>query len=117
MRAGFSLIGGDAQEYFGDRISCESVPTPANQYRGRNSGSWCNQEAQRYIDALRVTIPQDERTQITRNLIGVVMTQLPMMPLYWDLDPILVAAGVRNVPPPSAPTRVSTFGIWAWEKD
>jgi len=116
-RAGFSLIGGDSQEYFGDRISCETMPTPANQYRGRNSGSWCNQEAQSFIDSLRVTIPQDQRTQLTQGLIGVVMTQLPMMPLYWDLDPILVAAGVKNVPPPSAPTRVSTFNIWAWEKE
>ncbi len=114
-RTGFSLIGGDAQEYFGDRISCQTMPTPANQYRGRNSGSWCNQEAQAFIDALSVTIPQGERTQLTRGLLGVVLTQLPIMPLYWDLDPILVLAGVKNVPPPSAPTRVSTFGIWAWE--
>ena len=116
-RAGFSLIGGDAQEYFGDRISCQTMPTPANQYRGRNSGSWCNQEAQGIIDALNVTIPLDQRTQLTRNLLGVVLTQLPIMPLYWDLDPILVVAGLKNVPPPSAPTRVSTFNIWEWEKE
>ena len=114
---GFSLIGGDAQEYFGDRISCGTMPTPANQYRGRNSGSWCNQDAQGLIDALQVTIPQEERLQLTRQLLGVVMTQMPIMPLYWDLDPILVANGVKNVPPPSAPTRISTFNIWEWDRD
>ena len=44
-------------------------------------------------------------------------TQLPVMPIYWDVDPILAVAGVKNVPPPSAPTRISTFNIWEWDKE
>src|SRR5204863_269154 len=53
---------------------------------------------------------------LTRNLVRTVMTELPIMPIYWDLDPILVASGVSGVPQPSAPTRISTFNIAAWEK-
>lgn len=115
-RPGFGIIGGVADEFFDARLNCDTVPTPSNQYRGRNSGSWCNREAQTFIDQLRVTIPQDQRVQLQRGLIGIATTALPVMPIYWDVDPILAVAGVKNVPPPSAPTRVSTFNIFEWDK-
>ena len=116
-RQGVGIIGGMADEFLGDRLSCETMPTPANSYRGRNSGSWCNPEAQTFIDQLRVTIPREERIQLQRGLISVTTTALPVLPIYWDVDPILALAGVKNVPPPSAPSRVSTFNIWEWDKD
>jgi peptide/nickel transport system substrate-binding protein len=116
-RPGVGMIGGMADEFLGDRLSCETMPTPANSYRGRNSGSWCNREAQVLIDALRVTIPRGERIQHMRGLLSVASTALPVMPIYWDVDPILVLAGIKNVPPPSAPSRVSTFNIWEWDRD
>jgi hypothetical protein len=55
--------------------------------------------------------------QHLRGLIGVATTALPVMPVYWDVDPILVLAGIKHVPPPSAPTRVSTFNIWEWDRE
>ncbi|HEY3116819.1 MAG TPA: hypothetical protein VGK54_08760, partial [Chloroflexota bacterium] len=64
-----------------------------------------------------VTIPQDQRIQLQRGLLGVLGNDLPVMPLYWDIDPILVLASVKNVPLPSAPTRISTFNIWEWDKE
>lgn len=115
-RQGFSIIGGAAEEFLGDRLSCETMPSPANQFRGRNSGSWCNREAQSFIDQLRVTIPQSERIELQRGLLRVVLTELPIMPLYWDIDPILALGNIRNLPQPSAPTRVSTFNIYEWDK-
>jgi hypothetical protein len=60
------------------------MPTAVNSYRGRNSGSWRNREAQGYIDALRLTIPRDERIQHMRGLLGVATTALPVLPIYWD---------------------------------
>jgi ABC-type transport system substrate-binding protein len=117
MRPGFGIIGGIADEFLDTRLSCETIPTPRNQFRGRNSGSWCNQDAQSYLDRLRVTIPYSERIQLIRGLVGVATTALPVMPIYWDIDPILAVAGVKNIPQPSAPTRVSTFNVWEWDKE
>ncbi|HEY3116891.1 MAG TPA: peptide ABC transporter substrate-binding protein [Chloroflexota bacterium] len=116
-RDGISIIGGIADEFLADRLSCDTIPTAANTFRGRNSGAWCSPQAQTFIDQLRVTIPQNQRIELQRGLLGVIGTELPIMPLYWDIDPILVLAAVKNVPLPSAPTRISTFNIWAWDKE
>ncbi|MEA2640252.1 MAG: peptide/nickel transport system substrate-binding protein, partial [Chloroflexota bacterium] len=115
-RPGFGVPGGRADEFLTDRLSCDTVPTPATGFRGRNSGSWCNAEAQTLIDGLRTTIKPDERMQILRGLLGVIGRELPIMPMYWDLDPILVANGITGVPQPSSPSRVSTFNIAQWDK-
>jgi peptide/nickel transport system substrate-binding protein len=116
-RPGVGIPGGRADEFLTDRLSCDTVPTAATSWRGRNSGGWCNQEAQTFIDGLRSTVEPNQRIQQLRGLLGVLGRELPIMPMYWDLDPILVANGVKNVPMPSAPTRVSTFNIADWDKE
>ena len=50
-----------------------------------------------------------------RGMVRVVMTDMAVFPIYWSLDPIL-AVGVKNLPQPSAPTRVHTYNIYEWDK-
>ena len=37
------------------------------------------------------------------------------MPVYWDPDPILALAKVRNLPVPSAITQVHTWNVYEWD--
>jgi ABC-type transport system substrate-binding protein len=98
-------------------VSCRTVPNASNRFRGRNTSGWCNQQAQAAIDRLQITIPENERIQAIRELVQVEMTDIAMMPLYWDLDPILALAGVRGLPNPTAPKRVHTWNVATWDRD
>jgi len=114
---GVELAGGSYDELFDLRLSCKNIPSASNGWRGRNSAAWCNQEADTYIDRLQITIPQSERIQLMRGLVSVAMTEIALMPMYWDLDPILAVAGVRGLPQPTAPGRVHTFNVWEWDRE
>jgi peptide/nickel transport system substrate-binding protein len=113
---GIELAGGSYDELFDLRLSCTNIPAASNGWRGRNSSGWCNQEAEGFIQGLQVTIPESERVQLMRGLVRVAMTEVAVMPMYWDLDPILAVAGVTGLPTPSAPGRVHTWNVWEWDR-
>jgi ABC-type transport system substrate-binding protein len=113
---GIELAGGSYDELFDLRLSCTNIPAASNGWRGRNSSGWCNQEAEGFIQGLQVTIPESERVQLMRGLVRVAMTEVAVMPMYWDLDPILAVAGVKGLPTPSAPGRVHTWNVWEWDR-
>jgi ABC-type transport system substrate-binding protein len=110
------VTGGNFDDFFNLRLSCNSIPSSSNSWRGRNSMGWCHPETQGLLDRLQLTIPQDERTQIMRSFVQIVMTDMAIMPLYWDVDAILVVAGVKGVLPPTTPSRLYTWNIRDWEK-
>jgi peptide/nickel transport system substrate-binding protein len=114
---GVDIVGGAWEEWLDARVSCRSIPAAGNGWRGRNSAGWCYQPAQDLIDQLQVTIPPDQRLQQLRGLVQVLSTQLPNLPIYWDIDSILAVEGIRNLPMPSAPKRVHTWNVWEWDRD
>ena len=36
--------------------------------------------------------------------------------MYWELNPILSVAGVKNVHPPTQPLQQDAFNVWEWDK-
>jgi len=111
------VTGGSFEEFFDLRLSCNSIPGPSNSWRGRNSMGWCHPDTQRPLDRLQLTVPPAERTEIMRDFVRVTMTEMALMPLYWDVDAILVAAGVHGVSAPTTPGRYFTWNIAEWAKD
>jgi peptide/nickel transport system substrate-binding protein len=114
---GMEIGGGSYEEFFDARVSCRTIPNAANRFRGRNSSGYCSQPAQSAIDRLQITIPEPERIVLIRELIQVQMTDVAMLPLYWDLDPILAVPGVKGLPNPTAPKRVHTWNVATWDRD
>ena len=110
------VTGGNFDDFLNLRLSCNSIPNPTNSWRGRNSMGWCHPETQGLLDRLQLTIAPAERAQITRSFVQIVMTEMAIMPLYWDVDAILVVAGVRGVHPPTTPSRLYTWNVHEWEK-
>jgi len=93
-------------------VSCRTVPNPSNRWRGRNTAGYCSQPAQDAIERLQLTIDEAERTELIRDLVRIEM----MMPLYWDLDPILAVSDVTGPPEPTAPTRIHTWNVAEWDR-
>src|SRR5439155_21458133 len=111
------VTGGSFDDFFDLRLSCNSIPGPSNNWRGRNSMGWCHPETQALLDRLQLTIPEADRTQIMRSLVHSIMTEMAIMPLYWDIDAIPVLAGVKGVLPPTTPARLYTWNVHQWEKE
>lgn len=97
------------------RIHSKFSPTPQTRWRGSNRGSYSNAKIDEVLDRLLVTIPRAERLQLVRDLLRESMTDLALFPLYWDPDPILALARVKNIPMPTARTQVHTWNVWAWD--
>jgi peptide/nickel transport system substrate-binding protein len=115
--AAMEVTGGSFEDFFDLRLNCTSIPGPTNNWRGRNSMGWCHPETQGLLERLQVTIPVTERTEIMRSFVRIVMTEMAIMPLYWDIDAIPVLAGVKGVLPPTTPARLYTWNVHEWEKE
>jgi peptide/nickel transport system substrate-binding protein len=111
------VTGGSFDDFFDLRLNCTSIPGPSNNWRGRNSMGWCHQETQILLDRLPLTIAETDRTPIMRSFVRTVMTEVAIMPLYWDVDAIPVLAGVKGVLPPTTPARLYTWNVREWEKE
>jgi peptide/nickel transport system substrate-binding protein len=111
-------IGGATLELFlSTRKSCRTIPAPANGWRGNNRSGYCNQEFESLLDRLQVTIPPEPRLALMRDAVRLAMTDMAVFPFYWDVDPILVAAGVSGVPLPTQPLQIHTWNSHTWDLD
>jgi peptide/nickel transport system substrate-binding protein len=114
---GFDIGGTSLDEVTTVRRSCRNIPTAANQWRGNNRSGYCNPDYESITDRLRVTIDPAARLQLMRDAVRFVMTDMSVYPMYWELNPILAVAGVKNVHPPTQPLQQDAFNVWEWDKE
>jgi len=114
---GFEIGGTSLEDVLTVRRSCRNIPTAATQWRGTNRSGYCNQEYESLLDRLRVAIEPAPRLQLMREAVRFVMTDMSVFPLYWELNPILAVAGVKNVHPPTQPMGFDTVNAWEWDKE
>lgn len=82
------------------RLHSSDIGTRANRYAGGNKGGYSNPVMDALLDRLAVTIPEDSRTAVTADIVRLGLTELPVLPLYWDVAVITAAQKVKNVLPP-----------------
>jgi peptide/nickel transport system substrate-binding protein len=113
---GLEIGGSRFDEVLTTRKSCRTIPTAANSWRGNNRSGYCNQEFESLIDRLSATIDPTQRLDVTRSAVRFVSTDFPIFPMYWEVEPMLAAANVRNVHPPTQPRQLYTFNSWEWDR-
>lgn len=114
---GLDVGGTSLEEVTTLRRSCRNIPTAANQWRGNNRSGYCNAEYESLTDRLRVTIDPAARLPLMREAVRFAMTDISVFPMYWELNPILAVAGVKNVNPPTQPIQLDAFNAWEWDKE
>jgi peptide/nickel transport system substrate-binding protein len=78
-----------------------------------------NPEAIAIIDRLQITIAANQRTQLQRKIMQIAMQDLPLLPMYWDVETLTMRRGVTG---PLARTGrhvnypLSTWNIADWDK-
>ena len=112
---GVGISGVGAEEFVTERLHSKQATSPTNRWNGANRGGYSNPQVDSILDQLVKTISPAERLPLHRELLQAQMGDVAFMPLYWDIDPILVSNGVKNVGL-NADSR-NTWNIFEWDKE
>jgi peptide/nickel transport system substrate-binding protein len=111
---GGGLSGAGFEGWTTDRLHSKQMTSAANNWVGTNRGGYSNPKVDVILDRLAVTIPRAERVSLHRQLLQEQMGDVASMPLFWDLDPILMLRNVRGV---ALETGSLNENVLQWTKD
>ena len=75
---------------------------------GNNNTNWCNKKFDALVDQASKTVDADKRYQLYQQAETILTGpngDLPIMPIYWYTNPVLVHKNVRGY-------LISPTGIW-----
>jgi len=72
------------------------VPLPENRYSGKNLARYSSPEMDTLVDRYYATVQPRERTQVLAQLFRFMSDQLPIMTLFYDVEPSLVSSRIVN---------------------
>ena len=90
-----------------------NTSTAANRWTGRNRGGYVNPQVDDLINKISLTIDPKEAVPLHRQLLQVGLTDVMMIPLYFDVDAIAMLKGVKG---PKGGTQVET-NFFEWTKE
>ena len=104
----------NVSQYWTNRLHSARIPSAATRWTGNNRGGYVNPEVDALYDRLVATIPPNERTTLERELVRLVMGGLVIMPFYWETNPVLKLAGVKDHKMRSG---FNTWHFFNWDKE
>jgi peptide/nickel transport system substrate-binding protein len=109
---GVGLSGPNFEGFYIDRLHSKDATSAANRWTGSNRGGYSNPRVDTILDRLAVTIGRDERIALHRDRLREQMGDVAAMPLYWDIDVVLVSERVSGVLENA--TGLKTWNIHQW---
>ena len=94
------------------RLLSRQTSGPDNRWTGRNRAAYFNPRVDQLIDSLAVAVDPREQISLHRDLVQEVFTDLPFIPVTWDVYPVLVLGRVKG--DPSAVN--AGWNIFEWDK-
>jgi peptide/nickel transport system substrate-binding protein len=109
--SGVNLSGGVGfDDFTTDRLHSKYITSEATRWNGTNRGGYSNPTVDGILERLIVTVPQGERLPLHRELLREQMGDVALMPLYWQVDPVLALRGVKNFDQ-------HTWNFFTWDKE
>ena len=102
----------DPSGLYTDRLNSKFIASPENRWTGLNKMGYVDPEADELFDRLQQTIAMRDRVEIHRQLLTDVLSTLPFYPLYWEVQPVLMAKGIRT----SAISGRDTVRFFDWSR-
>lgn len=81
---------------YNGRIGTLNLATAANRYTGRNIGGYSNPRVDELLARLLLTIDARETANIQRDVAREAMTDVALIPIYFQSTPLLVREGVTG---------------------
>ena len=92
-------------------IHSNLVANDANRWTGRNVQGYSNPKVDALADRVLVALDQGEQMDLHRQLLHETTDDVALMAVFWQVDPVLVAKGVKGV------TYNGTSNIFQWDKE
>ncbi len=114
-RPGFLVINPSGTAYFESvaKLHTRSIPTAENRWRGSNYGAHSNPRVDELIDRLQETVDPRARVPLHQELVREHMANVVMLPLYWQVTPVLMLKGVKG---PRQNQKRPMTNIFEWDK-
>ena len=81
------------------RFHTEAIPTPDNRWTGTNRGGYSNPGWDDIGRRMRETLDDNARIQQERDLVRIFSTDLPVLPINYEVQLVPVAQGLTGVQP------------------
>ncbi len=100
--------------FYEDRLHSSAHTSAANRWTGRNRGGYTNARVDGVLDRMFVTVDPRRRLDLHRELLQEAMGDVALMPLYWEIVPILAVKGVAG---PKVVRNEATLNFFRWQKE
>lgn len=101
------------------RFISEAIPTQANRFAGTNRGGYSSPAWDEIGARMRVTLEDDERLNQERDLVRIFTTELPALPLFYEIQTIPVTAGLVGLQPVRGTAHTGnimhTYNVHEWD--
>jgi ABC-type oligopeptide transport system substrate-binding subunit len=113
-RPGFFISASSGVNYYENRLHSNQVTSAANRWAGFNRGGYSNPAVDSILDRIAGTIDPRDRIGLHRQLIQEVMGSVAVLPLYWEVAPVVLLKGVKGHPFVHSS---STWKFIEWDKE
>jgi peptide/nickel transport system substrate-binding protein len=113
-RPGPRMASLSAENFASYRLRTSSIPSESNQWIGQNAGGYSNPRADALFDRIAGAIGSREKIQAHRDAVQEVMGDVGLMPLWWNVTPVVMANGVKGV---RTVTIGGTLSSFEWDRD
>jgi peptide/nickel transport system substrate-binding protein len=112
-RSGPALISPGGYNFYDRRLMSTSIPRAETRWTGNNRGGYNNPKVDEILDKLGVVVDSRERVSLHRDLLREQMEDIALMPLYWEVLPILMLKGIVG---PRMQGNEATPNIYEWDR-
>lgn len=102
------------EQFYVNRLDSRFKPGPQTRWTGSNRGGYDSPRVDALYEQLRSTIDPRARLPILQTLLQEVMTELAMMPFYWEVLPVLKLGGIKDH---RIRTGNSTWNFFDWDRE
>jgi peptide/nickel transport system substrate-binding protein len=95
-RPGVLISNPRGDSLYGDRLHSRTLATAASRWQGSNKAGYSNTRADGLFDQLALAIAPSQRIALQREALREVFDDLAIIPLFWEIQPILALGSVRG---------------------
>lgn len=111
LYAGISI----EEENLLSRVNGKKCPREEDRWVGSSLGCYQNAENDRIIDALNTALDPAEQRLLWRSLMKLQSEDVPVLPMYFNLEMILFRDGVTGLRGQSEPKTGATWNVAEWD--
>jgi ABC-type transport system substrate-binding protein len=111
---GMLVAGPPANRVYEDRYHSRNIAGPANDWTGTNRFGYRNPAVDTILDQLTVALDPRERVAAHQQLVKVMMGDIGIMPLSWEVVPVLAVKGVKTH---KVADNNATWDMFTWDRE